>query len=52
MIIGLFGGSLPKDPDSPFYMIAMIGLLPIIGAGIYALAGVKDDSKEDGSEDE
>ena len=52
MIIGFFGGSLSGDPDSPFYMIAMIGLIPIIGAGIYAMAGVKSDNKKDESEDE
>lgn len=47
MIIGSFGGSMSGDSDSPFYMIAMLGLFPIIGAGIYALAGVKTDNKND-----
>ena len=46
-IIGFFGGSLSGDPDSPFYMIAMIGLFPIIGAGIYAMAGGQKDNKDD-----
>lgn len=52
MTIGFFGGSSSGDPDSPFYMLAMIGLFPIIGAGVYALAGVKTDNKYDESEDE
>ena len=30
MIIGFFGGSLSGDPDSPFYMIALIGFFPLI----------------------
>lgn len=42
MIIGFFGGSLSGDSDSPFYMIAMIGLFPIMGAfGI----GISDGNK-------
>lgn len=52
MIIGFFGGSMSGDSDSPFYMVAMLGLFPIIGAGIYALAGVKTDNKEDEGNDE
>lgn len=52
MIIGFFGGSMSGDSDSPFYMIAMLGLFPIIGAGIYAMAGVKTDNKNDEDEDE
>ena len=47
MIIGFFGGSISGDSDSPFYMIAMIGLFPIIGAGIYAMAGIKTENKSD-----
>lgn len=46
MIIGFVGGSLSGDPDSPFYMIAMIGSFPIIGAGTYAMVGVKTDNKK------
>ena len=52
MIIGFFGGSMSGDSDSPFYMVAMLGLFPIIGAGIYAMAGVKTDNKNDEDEDE
>jgi len=47
MIIGFFGGSLSGDSDSPYYMIAMIGLFPIIGAGIYAITGVKTYNDND-----
>ena len=32
MIIGFFGGSLSGNPDSPFYMVAMIGMFPLMGA--------------------
>lgn len=46
MIIGFFGGSLSGDPDSPFYMIAMIGLFPIFGAVIYAMEDKKPDNKK------
>ena len=52
MIIGFFGGSMSGDSDSPFYMIAMIGLFPIIGAGIYAMSGPQNNNKKDTDEDE
>lgn len=52
MIIGFFGGSMSGDPDSPFYMIAMIGLFPIIGAGIYAMAGPQNNNKKADEVDE
>lgn len=52
MIIGFFGGSLSGDPDSPFYMIAMIGLFPIMGAGIYAMAGIKNNTRNNEDEGE
>ncbi|MBR5553121.1 MAG: zinc ribbon domain-containing protein [Clostridia bacterium] len=52
MVIGFFGGSLSGDSDSPFYMIAMIGLFPIIGAGIYAMSSAEKDKKYDNDKDE
>lgn len=52
MIIGCFGGYLSGDEDSPFYMIGLIGLFPIIGAGIYALAGVKENNADDSDDEE
>lgn len=51
VIIGFFGGSLSENSDSPFYMIAMIGFFPIIGAGIYGLEGIKTENKNGDDED-
>lgn len=45
IIIGWFGGSLSGNPDSPFYMIAMIGFFPIIGAAFYAMNDEKSNKK-------
>lgn len=33
MIIGFLGGSASGDSDSGFYMLAMVGFFPLIGAG-------------------
>lgn len=51
MIIGFFGGSLSGDSDSPFYMIAMIGLFPLIGAfGLGISGGSKETNNNDKSD--
>lgn len=45
MILGFFGGSISGDPDSPFYMIGMVGLFPLLGAmglAISAIPGKKN----------
>lgn len=52
MIIGFLAMSISGDSDSPFGLLALIGLLPIIGAGTYVMAGVKTDNKNDKDEDE
>ena len=52
MIIGFFGGSMSEDPNSPFYMIAMIGFFPIMGAAIYAMVGARSNSEESYDDDD
>lgn len=52
MIIGFLAMSISGDSDSPFGLLALIGLLPLIGAGTYAMVGVKTDNKNDEDEDE
>ena len=43
IIIGFFAGSMSGDSESPFYMIALIGILPLVGA--FGLAG-SDSAKK------
>lgn len=52
MIIGFFGGSFSGDSNSPFYMLAMIGLFPIFGAAFYAMADKKTDDKNNEDKNE
>ncbi|MDO4289733.1 MAG: zinc ribbon domain-containing protein [Eggerthellaceae bacterium] len=33
VLVGNFAGSETNDPDSPFYMMALIGMFPLIGGG-------------------
>ena len=47
MIVGFFGGSISGDSDSPFYMIAMIGLFPLMGAFGFAISGGNDKNNKD-----
>lgn len=43
MIVGYVLGELSGDKDSPFYMIALMGYFPMIGAFFYAIAGEKEN---------
>ena len=47
MIVGFFGGSISGDSDSPFYMVAMIGLFPLMGAFGFASSGGNDKNNKD-----
>lgn len=44
MVIGFFGGSISGDSDSPFYILSMIGLFPLMGAFGFAIS---DGNKKD-----
>lgn len=46
IIVGWFAGDLSGNPDSPFYVIALIGMVPFIGAVIYAMEDKKPDNKK------
>ncbi|WP_301082355.1 zinc ribbon domain-containing protein [Thomasclavelia cocleata] len=46
VITGFFLGSLSNNPDSPFYMIAMLGLIPLFGA-VFAISNIKDEDKDE-----
>ena len=43
LTVGSVLGGLSGDKDSPFYMIALIGFFPIVGAFLYAVAGDRDN---------
>lgn len=46
MIIGNFAGAASGDSDSPFYMLAMIGMFPLLAAFIIPMALHKDDKND------
>lgn len=45
VIVGFFGGFLSGDEESPFYIIGMIGFLPIFGSAMALMASTTDDKK-------
>ena len=47
IIIGCFGASISGDPDSPFGVLALIGLFPILGVWGIAESKNKNDENED-----
>lgn len=47
MVLGYFGGSISGDSESPFYMLAMIGLFPLMGAfWVGILSGNNKNNKD------
>ena len=42
-VIGGFCGSASGDPDSPFYMVGMLGFFPIMGAFLLFLASISGE---------
>lgn len=46
IIIGFFAGSASGDSDSPFYMLAMVGILPFLGGvGLFTSSKNKDNNQ-------
>ena len=43
LTVGSVLGGLSGDKNSPFYMIALIGFFPIVGAFLYVVAGDRDN---------
>lgn len=50
IIIGSFGGSLSGDSESPFYMLAMIGLFPLMGVFGLGISGGSEKTNNDKSD--
>lgn len=50
MIIGFFKGSASGDSDSPYYMLAMLGLFPLLASFIIPMAMHKGDKEENDNE--
>ena len=52
MIAGYFVGSLSGDSDSPYYMLAMVGLFPLIGAfGMDSSNGNTNNNTDENQDD-
>lgn len=52
MVIGSFKGAESGDPDSPYYMMSMLGFFPLMAAFIIPMALHKEDKKESEDDDE
>ena len=46
MVLGFAFGSASGDSDSGWYMVAMVGMFPLMGAGYIWLFSVKDNSQK------
>lgn len=46
IVVGFFAGSASNNPDSPFYILALIGLLCIMGGAFFVLENNDDHPKE------
>lgn len=43
MVLGFLGGNASGDSDSGFYMLAMVGMLPLLGVAYIWLFSSKED---------